>query len=194
MEHYDCYSALPVRKSKSPPRKNFQILGEAAPKTNSRVGYRWLFHAPGGGCGEGRRRSQGQGIVLIPWAAINFIADEHRSTVLQPPYGPRVRQSAVSFPHARRKDFLGTHCLGDLFRGRCSPAARPFSLSPFLSSGLLPLLFRPHREGLRNLLARHAAQLPLQVLNLPASPLRVPDWRPATLVAALPVHRQAGRA
>ena len=55
-------------------------------------------------------------------AAINFIADEHRLTVLQPPYGPRVRQSAVSFPHARRKDFLGTHCLGDLFRGRCSPA------------------------------------------------------------------------
>ena len=34
------------------------------------------------------------------------------------------------------------------------------------SSCLLTLLFCPNREGLRNLLARHAAQLPLQVLNL----------------------------
>jgi hypothetical protein len=103
--------------------------------------------------------------VLIPRTAMDFIGHEHRLAVLQPPCRPRVRQSAVSFPSARRNDLLGPHCLGDIFRGRCSPAARSFSRSPLLSAGLLPLLYRAHREGLRIVLARHTVRLPVQGYN-----------------------------
>ena len=104
--------------------------------------------------------------VLIPWAAIDFIGDEHRLAVLQPPYRPRVRQSAVSFPHARRKDFLGTHGLGNLLRTGGPPGLwPPLSLPPLLSSRLLPPFFCLHRERLRNLRRRWDAQLLFQLLD-----------------------------
>src|SRR5208283_1721581 len=104
--------------------------------------------------------------VLIPRTAIDFIGHEYRLAVFQPPYRPRVRQSAVFFPHPRGKDFLGTHGLGDLLRTGGPPGLwPPLSLPSLLSSRLLSSCFCLHRERLRNLRRRWDAQLLFQLLD-----------------------------
>ena len=116
--------------------------------------------------------------VLILRAAIDFIGHQHRLAVLQPPYRPRVRQPAVFFLHARRKDFLGPHGLGDLLRGASS--ARPataFRFRRFFPRASCRCSSARTENGCETFLRRRAAQLPLPVLRSAASPGRVPDSR-----------------
>ena len=106
--------------------------------------------------------------VLTVRAAIDFVGHQHRLAVLQPPYRPYVRESAVCFRHALGKNFLGPHRLSDLLRGGPPPAPQPpLSLASFLSTGSLSLFFRPQRERLRDLLRWRAAQLLLQFRDPP---------------------------
>ena len=106
-------------------------------------------------------------------AAINFVGDERRPAAFGPPHGPRVREFAVAFGHAGRKDFLGPRGLGDLVRrGEASPPRRPASLAPLFSAGLLPFFFLPQRKRLIHL-RRHPTPS-LQLLDATLRFLQLP--------------------
>ena len=70
----------------------------------------------------------------------------------------------IEYP--RRKDFLGTHGLGDLLRRRCSPTPRPsFSLSPPFAASRLPLFFGADGKRFGKLPCGRGTDLTLQFVD-----------------------------
>jgi hypothetical protein len=71
----------PCGKLKRPsPARISQILGEGALRTNYRMGSGRQFRAPGGGGGDGRQPSQGQGRLYLATAKIDGKANRSKQT------------------------------------------------------------------------------------------------------------------
>jgi hypothetical protein len=116
--------------------------------------------------------------VLIPRPAIDFVSDQHRLTVFQPPHAPRVREFAVACGDGSRKYAGGKHLLRPHRQrelvGRADPAPpqRPIALPLLPTASPLPLLLGRKRKRLRDLLGRPRGELPLQLRDPLVGPLQ----------------------
>src|SRR5271157_2570094 len=96
--------------------------------------------------------------VLVVRAAIDFVGDQHRSIVFQPPYRANVRELARF-----RRNVLGINLLGpfgqfDLVRALETAASDLWFLLVFVfAPSLLSLFLRPHGEWFIDLCRWRAA-------------------------------------